>query len=64
MKDAQFHRDEFARHFGIEVSQEMVKIQGRVLDAPAIEYKVSCHLHFDNSAHFQLNLFKVTDNIL
>ena len=36
-----FSNDEIIRAFGMSVSKDMVEFDGRVLEAPPIEYKVS-----------------------
>ena len=42
---ANFAEDEHLKYFGIEVSTEMTKVVGRVLDAPKIEYGGKVHTY-------------------
>ena len=35
---ANFAEDEHVKFFGIDVSKEMTRVEGRVLEAPEIEY--------------------------
>lgn len=39
VRDRAFDRDPFAKQFGIAISPDMQRLEGRVLDAPTIQYK-------------------------
>ena len=39
VREADFARDECLRDFGIKIHQDMMSIDGRVLDPPKLEYK-------------------------
>ena len=45
VREAEFHRDNVFKEFGIGVNTSMVEVTGRVLDPPALEYKDGSKVH-------------------
>ena len=45
LSKANFAGDEHLKYFGIEVSTEMTRVNGRVLDAPKIAYGEQVHAY-------------------